>query len=171
MIRPVLCAALLLAVPTAAQGPTLTTTPSTPAPHYVIVDDSVRAMLAQRWDDVHADQHERAYCLAFVVQQAWDVTVYRVWAASPAQVISSRTTGITYRCPVGVPLATAHTHPPATCEIASDCHLGGVDAHECFPSLLDEWMLRMSGQPFALVQCDRWALVPYFPPASSPATP
>lgn len=133
------------------------------APHYVVVDDAVRELLAATWDDVHADQHERAYCLAYVVDSAWGQTVYRVWAASPAIVVESHPTSITSRCPRGPAIALLHTHPPATCSDPADCRLGGVNAYECFPSVIDELTLLQSREPFNLVQCDRHALVPYWP--------
>lgn len=137
-------------------------------PQYVLVDSAVRVQLADAWDDVGANQHERAYCLAYIVVHARNATLYHVVAAVPATVVESHPTGITARCPRAhaddFGSTMLHTHPPATCDAGEvHCRLGGDNAWECFPSPPDEFALRQTGAPFNLVQCDRHGLVPYWP--------
>lgn len=143
----------------AAQGPL------PPAPRYVILDQQVRDTLAADWDAHLADPAilERAYCLTYQ-RDVWVIPewIWRVTKVRPADEVKGATpSGIaTFRCQPGE--TTAHVHPAQTCLSDSDCINGGALAYQCFPSPIDLDFLQRSGQPFALVICDRNAYVPYW---------
>lgn len=144
------------------------------AQHAVVVaTPPVRDTLAALWNEDDPNQIERAYCGVYSSRMiANNILLYVVGALIPikqdsAQKAHTDQHGISYTCPVSQFIITIHTHTPATCEEWSTghmrCYEGGIESYECFPSEIDEHTLMLSGAPFAIVQCDRHALVPYFP--------
>lgn len=131
------------------------------APRFVVLDSAPRAVLEAAWDDSDATQHERAYCVGYVASVRWGVPVWRVVQVRPARIDASTPVTVMYQCPKGPGWTAAHDHPPATCD-DSTCVLGGPGAWQCEPSPLDRESLAESGAPFALLQCSRHAVVPYW---------
>lgn len=122
------------------------------------------------------DQLERKYCIAYAVEiSELGDSVFTVHAAVKAKVESATPGTIKAKCPkddaLGIPVffhfTDVHIHPPTTCEHSDEqpffnCVLGGKEAWECFPSAKDWAYLLNSGYKFALIQCSKDALVPYF---------
>lgn len=133
------------------------------APQFVVLDSPVRDRLAREWDATSTHQSERGYCVAYTEGSSWGVPVYRVWAIERAKVVRSSQYRITSECPADPNVAFLHTHPPVTCTTPERCVIGGPDAYECFESEIDQASLEASGDPFALIQCDRHAIIAYFP--------
>lgn len=148
MVRALLIALVLSATPLKGQD-------------FVVIDPAVRATLAAAWDTHNPGQTERAYCATYRHDQRWGVDVFRVTRIHRARTLASTDSDILYECRDDeVPL---HTHPPTTCDSAR-CRFGGPDAYECFPSELDLASLTAPPPaPFGLIQCDRNAIIFYFP--------
>lgn len=132
----------------------------------VVVAQPVRDYLARAWDAQANDpyQLERAYCLTFT-RAAWaSDTAYVIVGIAPAKTFAADHNGVAYFCAPGLNVSTLHVHPPATCDPDTQkCELGGAYAYQCFPSTTDRQALRERKEPFHLIQCDRNAVVPYFP--------
>lgn len=160
MIRGLLCA-LLLTVPSSARE----SRPTPPVAPLVVIDPWVRDLLASVWDDTHPAQVERAYCVAYVVTHLDGAPVYRVWAIAPALAVIADPYHVSARCPAGASVAFLHVHTPTTCTTSAltSCVLGGSDAWECAPSETDRLELLRDGDAFALLQCDRHAILAYYP--------
>lgn len=133
--------------------------------------DSARAKLARTWDDTkNPQQPERGFCMAFNEDRIQDSTVvYVVTDVTPAETAEADPYTTIFRCPEG--MAHGHVHTPTTCMgrkgkdvDLSSCVFGGPDAYICFPSPMDiKTLNRDDGEPFAALQCDRQAVVFYFP--------
>lgn len=160
----VLCASQ----PAAAQGLNIGT-----------VTDGVRRQLAADWNDTLPSQHERAYCAYYRMRASWGYkNWFEVYAVEPAQILNSSTYSVKPLCPPASNVAMIHTHGPATCDQVDQlafktgqCYLGGSDAYECFPSLADRRFLVRRGDRFNIVQCDRHALVFFYPDVEPPLPP
>lgn len=139
-----------------------------PDDRLVILDDHVRAVLAKDWD-AHAHDPvilERAYCLTFR-RDVWYVAswVWRVTDIAPADSVEGQTPHSirSFYCSEAPNVTSGHLHPSQTCLSDTDCVDGGSLAFQCFPSDVDRATLRRTGKPFALIVCDRNAVVPYYP--------
>lgn len=131
----------------------------------VIVDEWVRSRLALEWTAIPTE-HERAYCLTWTVALWAQQLVYRVTNVTRAEETASTHHSVAYRCPPQGNVAVLHTHPSSTCYGADDsapCVEGGEYAYQCFESARDRLTLVASGNPFALIQCSRHAIVAHFP--------
>lgn len=145
------------------------TTPGySPVPRYVVLDQHVRNVLTADWD-AHAKDSailERAYCVTFQ-KDVWVIGEW-VWRAVEIRVADS-VEGQTphsiesFSCGEGKNVTTLHLHPAQTCISDTECANGGTLAWQCMPSDVDEQSLRRSGRPFALIQCDRNAVIAYWP--------
>jgi hypothetical protein len=132
---------------------------------------NVREYLARQWDDTNLYQNERAYCGLYSKFTRDDGGVeYWVETVGPAlqdsaQKAQTTPLGINYSCPRSPYTVPIHIHPPATCEQWSEghwvCYADGAEAYACEPSDVDLAALAEFNAPFAVVQCDRHALVPY----------
>lgn len=132
----------------------------------VIIDDAVRTKLAKAWDKSARNpfQVERGYCARWDTMPFAGETVYRVYAADTPDVVGAASTdSIVVGCAAKPNVVLLHIHTPATCVSETECVLGGSDAYECFPSRFDQAALDKSTDAFALIQCDRKAVVFYFP--------
>jgi hypothetical protein len=141
---------------------------NTPAPaqEYVILSEVVKNRLAADWDKVakNPQQHERAYCVAFTrVSWIGEPTYKVIDIVRPDTVVMSSPNEIAFVCPPELDGAALHTHPPTTCDGDGKCVLEGELARQCFPSPRDRAMLEKSGDPFGLIQCDRRAVIFFFP--------
>ena len=149
--------------------------PPKPIPHVIpvlIVAQPIRDSLAKLWNDTDPDQVERGYCVAWhgAVFLPEKIVVLRLDSlVRPDTVLRANGYSVTYRCrPKTIPL---HTHAPTTCEGGPPirgaappiCTLGGINAYECFGSPADVKSLEYMELPFGIVQCDKFALVPFFP--------
>jgi hypothetical protein len=158
--------ALLLAVACKAQAPDTTG----PTELQVVFAPVVRDSLARAWNDTDPQQHERAACLTFAVERV-PVNRLRVTLTGflrPDTVVTSTTYSISFRCPPHT--LDLHTHPPVSCPIigAFDhdwkrCVIGGESAWLCFASDQDKKSLAAMNRPIGFVQCDRYAIIPFFP--------
>lgn len=135
-------------------------------PRFVVVDDYVREILRRDWDaHVHdAVKLERAYCLGWQYDIWAHEKAYRVTQIMPADSADATPSSISFVCPPNWVMlrSEVHIHPAQTC-INGECWDGGPYAWQCLPSDADRaWLNRLS-EPFGIVQCDRNALVFYFP--------
>lgn len=152
VIRCILFAILCLASSSAAYSQ-----------NYVVIDSGVRKELAKAWDTHNPKQAERAYCATYRTDVRWDVPVFRVTRIHRARTALSTPSFVIYYCEAGE--AQLHTHPPTTCDENDKCQFGGPDAYQCFPSDIDTAaLLTPPAAPFGLIQCDKYAVVFYFPP-------
>lgn len=157
----VMAAIVVLAFSPAPARPQAARTPA-----YVFIDDVVRTKLAKDWDQHAKDpyQAERGYCVRYDTAPFADDSAYHVFAIdTPAKTTSASPDAVVYYCPAGPGYASLHVHTPTTCESETECVLGGSEAYECFPSRHDQKELDGSIDPFGLIQCDRKAVVFYFP--------
>jgi hypothetical protein len=141
-----------------------------PAPQRLLVlRKAARNTLAQAWDDSNPRQFERGFCGTFHVDTLWDQTqrfiVDSIWFVPPKM---ANPYAVLFKCPQGT--ATGHVHTPTTCHLniltgpeIGTCALGGDDAWICEPSAQDRMDLKnYEDAPFAMVQCDRYAVVVYW---------
>jgi hypothetical protein len=133
-------------------------------PRFVVVDDYIRDFIAADWD---AHEHdaiplERAYCLRWQLDEFAGEFAYRVTQISLPDSIHATPSSISFSCPKGPNTATAHAHPSTTCVSDTECIRGGSYARQCFASDQDYRFLTYTGEPFGLVVCDRFALVPFY---------
>jgi len=133
-------------------------------PRFVIVDDYVRDFIAADWDKHASDPLplERAYCLRYQLDEFAGEFAYRVTQVSLPDSAYATPSSISFVCPHAPNSATAHAHPATTCVSPTECIPGGSYAHQCFASDQDYRFLDYMDQPFGLVVCDRYALVPFF---------
>jgi hypothetical protein len=137
-----------------------------PAQEYVILSEAVKNRLATDWDKVAKNpmQTERAYCVAFTRGEWLGEPTYRVIdIVKPDTVLHATPNEISFVCAAEVDGAALHVHPPTTCDSNGKCVLEGELARQCFPSPRDRAMLDKSGDPFGLIQCDRRAVIFFFP--------
>lgn len=141
------------------------------SPHLVQFDNWVREYLTAEWDAHAADsvKYERGYCLTFQRDYVWDEIGFRVTKVERAKVVDSTSYSLTLDCPKGT--AIMHVHPAQTIYVDGTREELGPDSYQCFPSGQDVRSLTASGDVFAVVQCDRRALIVYWPVPSSPAMP
>jgi len=133
------------------------------APRFVIVDDYIRDFIAADWD-AHANDAiplERAYCLRWQLDEFAGEWAYRVTQVSMPDSVHAGVSSISFACPKGPNTATAHVHPNSSCLSETDCIPGSSYAHQCFASDQDYRFLEWKEEPFGLVVCDRYALVPF----------
>jgi hypothetical protein len=162
--------AALLAATMAHAPPTLHAQDVSSMRYGVLMDD-LRNTLAGDWTD-EPHQVERTYC----VTEWWPAivrgsdsgdraadTLFRVAQAKAMAAVSATPNGASFACAAGVP--ELHTHPPATCygDRVDQCYAGGPDAYSCQPSREDVRTLLRRGDRFAIIQCDRFAYVFYYP--------
>ena len=133
------------------------------SPHLVQFDNWVREYLAAEWDAHASDsvKFERGYCLTFQRDYVWGLPGYRVTKVDRAKVIDSTAYSIYFECPKGT--ESLHIHPAQTSYPDGSSEEMGPDSFECFPSGQDERALLASLDVFAVVQCDRRALIVYWP--------
>jgi hypothetical protein len=137
-------------------------------PRVVVLDEHVRNVLAADWDRHASDPVilERAYCVTFR-KDVWYTPdwVWRVTEIQPADSVVGQTPHSiqSFYCSPAVNVTSLHLHPPQTCLTDTDCVNGGTLAWQCEPSDVDRASLRMTGKPFALILCDRNAVVSYEP--------
>lgn len=134
-----------------------------------VVMPPAHSVLANAWDDTNPMQSERMYCVVdYSVGVSRGVlyadearhtdsalyvdSTFRVWRVVPAQMDSAGFDWAVGDCPPGQPLI--HTHPPASC-YANGCLIGGEDAWQSDPSVVDWGEFRHSPVPFDVVQVDR----------------
>lgn len=139
----------------------------------VVIHPEIRQYLALLWDERHADQNERGYCVAYVGHTLPDGRMgYVVNGIIPAHTDHPSPIAVNIGCPPVPDIAVLHVHTPTTCERAANgtltgkCELGGWEAYHCQPSPTDVASVVANKHPFALIQCDRNAIIPYFPPES-----
>lgn len=149
-----------------------------PAPFPVLeVDSAVRARLAEEWEPTNRYQHERGYCVRYTTEYhaaSWfhpPIVIYtlvEIIRGDESHTTQSGIGGI--GCPAGNnDITFLHVHPPFFCTVpekGETCSSSDPLAHQCFPSDTDVATLLRSRRPFDLVQCDQWAIVPYWRPAS-----
>lgn len=135
-------------------------------PRFAIMDDWVREYLSAEWD-VHAQDSvilERGYCLTYQLDFWAGELAYRVTQISKGDSVEADANGISFTCPKGKNKASLHVHPPQTCESdTGPCWNGGSYSFQCFASEQDQRVLAWLKQPFGMVQCDRSAVIGYFP--------
>ena len=137
-------------------------------PRVVVLDEHVRNVLAADWDGHAGDPVilERAYCVTFR-RDVWYTPdwVWRVTEIQPADSVEGQTPHSirSFYCSPAENVTTLHLHPAQTCLSDTDCVNGGALAWQCMPSDVDRASLRRSGKPFALILCDRNAVVSYEP--------
>jgi hypothetical protein len=138
-----------------------------------VVEDDVRAKLRADWEQQTTQSSERAYCGLYTREATTlGFTAYRVYAALDAMQAPVGNDPYTsnFFCPKQANVILIHTHTPTSCSRVngaldlSTCHWGGYDAWQCEASTLDMETLVRSGKPFGVLQCDRNALVFYYPP-------
>jgi hypothetical protein len=144
-----------------------------PKPFPVLqVDSVVRARLAEEWEPGNRYQHERGYCVRYVadtIPATWfqpSVVVYTLVGIIRANEIRTTQGSIGgIECPPRSDITVLHIHPPYFCtrnDDGSSCSQWDVLAHQCFPSPTDARSLLQSSRPFDLIQCDQFAIVPYW---------
>jgi hypothetical protein len=136
------------------------------AQHIVVFDDYVRAKLAADWDKDAKNPYanERAYCVRYQKDVFADEFAYRVTEIEDAKVLESGTSQIVFDCPTKTDnMALLHTHPASTCSPNGKCELGGAYAYQCFSSPTDDRTLVRSHHKFGLIQCDRNAIISFWP--------
>jgi hypothetical protein len=106
-------------------------------------------------------KYERGYCLTFQRDYVWDEIGFRVTKVDRAKVIDSTSYSLTLDCPKGT--AIMHVHPAQTIYVDGTREELGPDSYQCFPSGQDVRSLTVLGGVFAVVQCDRRALIVYWP--------
>ena len=133
---------------------------------WIWIHDNVHDFLATRWDTTPG-QKERAYCVRFGLffnSEAAHHTEYHVteiWAAETSGATPGGIEDVT--CSSDPDVTVVHTHPPHTLERGdSTYHSGGIEAYECWPSSTDYTTLMVSNSPFALIQCDKNAIIAYW---------
>lgn len=144
---------------------------------YGAVVNPAREVLELAWTD-SVEPGSKGYCarrVKYYYQDSADSTDGKDFLALVIEVIPADTAdrnladaGLFY-CPRHMPLI--HTHPPITCRefMAEDssqilsCEPGGLDAYQCAPSREDYEALAKTEEPFGAVQCDRHAIVFYWP--------
>lgn len=131
---------------------------------YVTLDGGIRAYLGLSWDSHLSDTPmlERAYCVKYIPVVIGDEVIFQVNAIRQADSIFATPEMISYQCPSGRGRANLHVHTPQTCS-GDVCEMGGRDAYACQPSEIDQDSLDRSGDKFGLIQCDRMAVVSYWP--------
>lgn len=162
-------AALLLGLIVAACSTTPAFAQTIFSPRYVAVEDGVRDWLARDWD-AHLNEWpmlERGRCVEWrYTAFAGEVGYYVVGLTLPAQVDTVGPLVVGFQCPQGPNRSALHTHLPVSCDrIPSGvtCAREGKYAYFCAPSDQDRAWLRETGYPFGLIQCDRHAVVFFFP--------
>lgn len=134
------------------------------------VDSAVRARLIEEWAPTNRYQHERGYCVRYSTQvltrPARTYVVYTLVAIVRAEETKGRQSSIgQVGCDDGPDITMLHIHPPFYCDRAEDgssCSTWDPFAHQCFPSDTDYATLLESKRPFDLIQCDQWAITPYW---------
>lgn len=135
-----------------------------PHPRFWVVDDAVWQVLDQDWSDTSVAQPERGYCVAYVIDSTLAAPTYHLWAVVRAPMESAGPMRSRFECPEGPGFARLHTHPVSTdWADGGPRRLGGPEANECFPSDMDRLSLVATGEPVGFVQCDRRAIVAYWP--------
>jgi hypothetical protein len=149
--------------------------PSAPFP-VLQIDSVVRARLIEEWQPDNRYQHERGYCVRYVTEQLpatfWRGAIVVYTLVEIVRGVEGATTESSIRsigCPDLPDVTYLHVHPPYFCsehENAGSCSKWDQLAHQCFPSPTDVGSLQRSKRPFDLVQCDQWAVVPYWRPSA-----
>jgi len=145
--------------------------PPNPYP-VLLVDSAVRARLVEEWEPKNRYQHERGYCVRFTTDHyaaGWftpATVVYTLVEVLRAGEVGASPTGLRgLQCPDRSDITLLHTHPPLFCEEEDggpNCTINIQYSYQCFPSPTDAMTLQRSSMPFALIQCDEHAIVPYW---------
>lgn len=173
-MKRLLASALALIAATCAQTPlpvfAQDTTVLTLSVKYrsVVVDTASQRVLAAQWNDSSAYQPERGYCAAIIADSSGPFVHYGVYDVQPATIAPTGSpNGGGFDCEPS--RVTLHTHPPTTCVFSSNgamgCHLGGLHAYDCQPSFADILFVWKRHDPLGLIQCDRHAIVAFYPSA------
>lgn len=170
-MRRLLLAALALLAATCAQSPipafaqevvTMTSKYRTTQ-----IDSISRRILASAWSEMDSTQNERGYCADVLSDSTGPMVTYGVLRVRPAVMHGATPNSSGFDCPDGT--VTLHTHPPATCNIGPNgtmqCVSGGTGAWECYPSFADILLVWKRRDPLGLIQCDRHAIVAFYPSA------
>lgn len=137
----------------------------------VVLSNTARTVLAKDWDAHQGEprQLERAFCVTYSVIEFAEETAYRVDSIEPAKIYESGPNGILFFCALGAHRAALHVHTPQSCYTeAGKCDDGGDYAFQCFPSDTDLRGLDGRGEPFGLIQCDRKAVIAFWPSDTRP---
>jgi hypothetical protein len=171
-MRSRLLAALLGIVAQACGRPYLDALPPlsvTPAHPPVVIDGKVARRLADDWPLYLPLHVERAYCVRYHVALIAGDTVFHVTDVIRAKETNASLMGVTLDCPTKnmMEWATLHIHLPIECAIGGDrssCHyVDKPQATPCFASDIDYHTLVRMKRPFALLQCGRFLILPYYP--------
>jgi len=145
---------------------------SLPRIRFATLDDYVRDILAREWDAHVNDkvQLERGFCLGWQLDFFGNELAYRITEIARPDSVTARPSGITFTCRGKFRrMAMLHVHPYSSCLTETGpCFEAGVYAGQCMASDQDVAYLEYTGDPFAAVQCDRRAILFYFPPLSIP---
>lgn len=133
----------------------------------------VRDTLSKAWDNPKYQTTEQVGCLTYHKQRDPSTDIYVVDSiVSPLSVEYKTTYYVKFVCPPNT--INFHTHDMTTCKqvvendggtynVKLKCELGGEDAYFCMATDPDIIELKKLGDPFAVFQCDKHALIPYFP--------
>lgn len=135
-------------------------------PRYAIMDDYVRERLGREWDAHLTDRPmlERGFCLAWQLDEWAGEPAFRVTQIARPDSVEATVSTIHFVCPKGTNVVELHVHPPQSCVDDQLCWAGGTYAYQCLPSELDiNYLNAHPQQAFAMVQCDRHAIIAYFP--------
>lgn len=132
------------------------------------VDTAVRNRLADEWQQDNRFQHERGYCVLYLtmsrVLNGQPLVLYWVVDIIRSDEDAGSATSVNIGCPPNIANQTLlHIHPPALCPEHDDgrhCVLHDPLGQQCFASPTDMRELNKSNQPFWLLQCDKYAIVP-----------
>lgn len=138
-----------------------------PAIRFGVVSPEVREQLAQDWDRHQYDDPylERGFC-GYIELGKWggELAYIVTRVTQPDTVIGQPTNGgIQFQCKAwnSVPI---HVHPPRNCPTKNGpCTKDGPYAYQCLASDTDRQMLNYFDFVFGVVQCERKALVTYWP--------
>lgn len=144
-----------------------------PSPFPVIyVDSAVRARLSEEWSSDNRYQHERSYCVRYTatdypptIFRKTAFVVYELTGITRAPETLNRQSSVVSDCGKDPDVTYLHIHPPFYCTIpekGDTCSPWDQLAHQCFPSDRDVRFLLWTNRPVAFIQCDQWAIVPYF---------
>lgn len=136
-----------------------------PQRHLIQYVNWVRDYIASEWDlhQGEAVQKERAYCMIFQDSFVWGEYGYLVTAIAPADSVVATAGTSTFSCPERADIVEMHVHPPQTVFPDGTVIPGGPDGYECLWSDNDMNRLVAVKRRFAVIQCDRHALIAHWP--------
>lgn len=135
--------------------------------HLIQYDNWVREYLTAEWDKHTKDTllMERAYCLTVQPDFVWGEYGWRGTKIEPATNLGVTAHSVDLPiCPHPESQVIVHTHPDQTLYPDGTVeHAKGADSNECEPSDQDIDYLTYVKHKFGVLQCDRRALVAYWP--------